>query len=130
MVNTKWTKKEIDAVNKEYDRFYGYTYKCIIKVDPQREDYLTALQALRLHGDIIEMRFETDSKDKLHIHGIIRFRRTNPYFKRMVPKGYTTRFEPLLDYDGWMRYISKQSPNREESEQLADSVYFRTNYIQ
>lgn len=124
-----WTKKELDNLNREFDKFYGYTYKCNVKVDPQREDYLTALQSLRLSGEIIELRFETDSKLKLHIHGIVRFNRANPYFKRLCPKGYSTKFEQLLDYDGWMRYISKQSPNREESEQLADSVYCRSNYI-
>lgn len=107
---------------------YGFSIKRNDVKAPTQQDYMPILKGLSRKGDIIEFIYETDSKGKLHIHGILEVNKT-PYFKTLVPKGYGTKFELIYDLEGWKRYMHKDVPNEHESAQLADSVYARYNYL-
>lgn len=88
-------------------RDYGFTYKYLKKVDVTEEHYEPILKMLNKSGTIIRMVYETDSKGKLHIHGIWQNNGRTPLFKKMCPQGYHSFFEELYDEDGWNRYIDK-----------------------
>jgi len=91
---------------------YGFTMKINKMVQPTVKDYAGVLDTLHKYGDIIDFVFEDYKKDgktrtKLHIHGIIRFGRKNPLFRKMVPKGVHFKCEQISDYENWHTYIHK-----------------------
>lgn len=107
---------------------FGFTIKKFGVNTCTQQDYLPVLKVLSSKGDIVEFVYETDSKQKLHIHGILEVSR-QPYFKSLVPRGFHFKYEEIYDLAGWQRYIHKDIKNEHESNQLADSVYARYNYL-
>lgn len=107
---------------------YGFTIKRNDTPNPTQECYLPILKNLASKGTIVDYVYETDSKGRLHIHGILEVVK-QPYFKSLIPKGYHFKYEGLYDKSGWERYIHKTIKNENESMQLADSVYIRNNYM-
>lgn len=107
---------------------YGFSIKRNDVKNPTQQDYIPILKILTNKGTISDFVYETDSKGKLHIHGILEVIKT-PYFKSLIPKGYGTKFEEIYDLAGWQRYIHLDIANIHESMQLADSVFCRYNYI-
>lgn len=91
-----------------YEDLYGFTYKKL-KQDPSEEEYKAIVKQLESKGEVISYVSEEDSKGKLHIHGVIRLRKKNPYFKSLNFEGFHSKYEPIYDLDGWNRYMLKHN---------------------
>jgi len=91
------------------EQFYGFTYKKLGKELPTEEDYMIVLQRLSSKGEVVDFVFEEDSKNRLHIHGTIKLKHKNPYFKSLMCSGFHSHYELITDMDGWNRYIQKET---------------------
>lgn len=109
-------------------KLYFVTYKYLPnvgKIDKSTYDLPEIL--LSRKSEIISTRYETDSKGKLHVHHLAKFK-YEPYVKVLAIKNYSLKIVPVYDIYGVMSYMNKQCRNIIENEQLTDSIYFRTNY--
>jgi len=104
------------------NNFYGFTYKLNNNPNPTKADYEPVLKLLRSKGEITDFVYEDKTKagkpTALHIHGVIDFNRKNPYFKKLIPKGFHAHFEQIYDSKHWIGYINKNNYNFGVSEAL------------
>lgn len=75
--------------------------------DVTKDDYDDIWKNLNRKGSLLDWVYEKDSKGKIHVHGLIKFERSTPYFKNMVPRGFTSLFVELYDAEGWRNYLNK-----------------------
>lgn len=123
-IKGKGLPKEIKAKTDHY----GFTFKINDKCNPSQEDYQPLLKMLSKKGQIVDFVYELDSKKKLHLHGIVEFKK-NPYFKNMMYKGCHTFYEPLWNESEWKHYMQKHQKTYHEESQKADSLYTQKHYI-
>lgn len=74
------------------------------------ETYQTLLEMLRCHKGIeAESQFETDSRGRIHLHGIFQARK-NLLVTRFKKQYWHIHIQPLAtqaDMDNWIKYIRK-----------------------
>lgn len=92
-------------------RVYGFTYKYNMKGAElvTEEDYQTILNRLNSKGTVIDVQYEKDKKGRLHIHGVVEFKKSTPLFKSMCPFGFHSHFEEIYDIGGWQKYMYKDT---------------------
>jgi len=107
-------KERSDAL-KYYDNIkdyksYGLTFKIMNKTNLVLEDYKDVIKKVQDRSELFNYVVEDKSKNgspcKLHIHGIAYFK-VMPRFSTFSQHGLHTRFEPIYDKQGWLRYMNK-----------------------
>lgn len=91
------------------ERNYGFTYKLNNKPADlvTEQDYEPITKVLNKKGQIIDLVYEKDSKNRIHIHGVVKFQNKTPLFSSMCLKGFHSHFEEIYDQAGWNKYIHK-----------------------
>lgn len=127
--------------------YYGFTYKKNSHPIAIYRDYDAIIYNLKQKFTDITYVYETDSKGRIHIHGIVNLLRKNPLFKTLIPSGYTARFHQIYDMDHWINYLTKEPRNQPlrpyleaayndqtnifdqvELQQQIDAEWFHTHY--
>ncbi len=88
---------------------FAFTIKKLGSVSSATEEsYKQFFQRLRNCGIEAKYKFaETDSKGKLHYHGLILMNK-NFYRNRLRIRGFSTFFKKITDEEGWFQYCTKQ----------------------
>lgn len=97
---------------------YGFTVKCNTKgYYPLVADYHDWLRNAESKGCKINCHyFEIDSKDRLHMHGVLEASK-NLFKKSLVFKSFHQRLDEIpsfLDLKKWSDYIQKEYVNEDE----------------
>jgi len=94
-------------------KLYGFTLKetSLKEEFLCPESYQHTLKLLRTKGEILELVYEDLRKDsiskaRLHVHGIIDFD-VIPRLTTLCPKGFSTKFEKIYNLKGWHKYCHK-----------------------
>lgn len=89
--------------------YIAFTYhkQCKKNYYPREDDYDVVIHQLKILGEIFYKTFEVDSKNKIHLHGVLIPRRHYPVCRYKV-KGYNVRVDNIFDLEGWMKYLQKQ----------------------
>lgn len=116
-------------------RHFALTLKWNSNPNPDRSDY-----ARELYGPVLNKQFtitkwayETDSKNKLHLHAHVctKYFHWKTYITQMTNKGYHTNIQELKsdnDRQQWDNYLTKQSLNEHECAQVNASNDIRSCY--
>ncbi len=108
---------------------YMVTYKKLRNDPvPLESDYTQCAFLLQQKCHIMSRSFETDSKDKLHVHYVCRFPR-NPYVRGLIIKGFNVNVTPIYDLENLAGYLNKQCSNEFEERQLLDLIFIKNNYV-
>lgn len=98
------------------EELYGFTYRFNGNYEPTKEQYDRILKNLRNRGTVIDYVYEDCDKSgkptRLHIHGIIKFDKKNPYFKSLMWFGCKSHFELIYNRQGWEAYIKKNKKTK------------------
>lgn len=111
-----------------YTTLFLVTYKKLSS-DPDLDetDYRFPMDRLRRNGNIVDYRFEHDSKSVYHLHAIYECRK-NPYIRKFVVPGFNVNFTPIHDKDGAMDYINKCNPYyKQQVKYLFDASWERND---
>jgi len=84
---------------------YAFTVKKL-GAEAFESDYNYVLSIYRVQGKVTDYCFERDSKNKLHLHGVIIL---NKHFhrKKLCIRGYHVLLKEIFNYDGWVEYMMK-----------------------
>lgn len=85
---------------------FTYTFNAPRKYRVTTNDYDCVLIKLEQFGSIKDKTYELGSRDILHIHGVIEMSSKVKYTDLQIPS-YSSRFEKLYNYEGWLNYIHK-----------------------
>lgn len=114
-------KRELE-ITRSQSKSYAFTVK---KLGPRElndlPEYWKWLAKVEQECIVSRKYYETDSDGNLHMHGIILVRK-NFYLKKLCMKGYHVKFEELYDYDGWVKYITKDQLKGPEERGLSANV--------
>lgn len=103
--------KEVNDLNlteiKAPQTAWGFTVKMLGKAHPSLEDYYEVMHRFRKFGDVQMMTEEYDSKNKLHIHGIVLLPKKGFYRRKLMVHGFHIKLEEIYDRRGWIHYITK-----------------------
>ncbi len=94
-----------------------------------KKDLLHILNSSKLRqvGQIFNIRFEVDSKSKLHLHcGIISTKKIR--YKNHQVKGWNIYMRKMYNPKGWINYINKTGGSPYQQELLLLIHYYRHNY--
>lgn len=108
---------------------YAFTVKCNTKgYYPMVSDYIDWIQNAQSKGCKIDVYyFEIDSKDRLHMHGVMRAKK-DLFKKSLVFKSFHQRIDEIpsfLDLQKWGDYISKTYINEDEYRQMLVQYEYR-----
>lgn len=92
-----------------YDVAFTYKINCKAKdrVNVTDSDYQVCLDTLAKHGKVSTHVFETDSKNRLHLHGVVELPHDIKYTHLKV-KGFSSKMIRIYNRKGWIDYLSKQ----------------------
>lgn len=74
---------------------------------------------------VIYKKYEEDSKKRLHVHGIIETGK-RLFFKGLLQKGYSMKFQLIYDAEGWKSYCNKKSFPLGSVKDISRSLFKRT----
>lgn len=122
-------------MDKKIQQFYLITYKILGTKFVNEQSYLEPMQVIGSKGELIDYNFENDSKGVLHLHAIIKCKRS-PTIRSMIIKGFHMNCKHIDDNPQSLakvqRYIHKEE--RKASAQLRhelQNVYaFNEGYIE
>lgn len=95
---------------------YGITIRCHTKRSAEEKDYELFIEMMKRKGVIIHcIVYESDkctTYHGVHVHGVVYIKK-HFYRKGLQMVGYHIKLEEIYDWNGWMKYINKESEPRE-----------------
>jgi len=85
---------------------YAFTYKFLGNKPNDVKTYLPVITNLNNNGYVKFCKSEKDSKDRIHIHGIVLLRK-GFFRKKLIVQGFHGHFSEITNEAVWLKYCSK-----------------------